>query len=94
MITVTELAMIDLMIRLGILSATGTLFLIILLAYRRMPTRKMSFITAGFGLMFIHAVLLMPEVMLENYTMGFTENAHLLIHFIAIVLITIGILKD
>jgi hypothetical protein len=86
--------MLDMIVRLGILAATGTLFLIIWMAYRRVPTQKMGFITAGFGLMFIHAVLLMPEVMLENYTMGFTENTHLLIHFVALVFITLGILKD
>ncbi|MBD3204889.1 hypothetical protein GF319_00925 [Candidatus Bathyarchaeota archaeon] len=86
--------MIGLLIRLGILAATGSLFLIILLAYRRVPSQKMGFIASGFGFMFIHAILLMPEVMLENYTMGFTENTHLFIHFIALVLITAGILKD
>lgn len=86
--------MLDMVIRLGILSATGTLFLVMFLAYRRVQSEKMGYITAGFGLMFIHAVLLIPEVMLENYTMGFTDNTHLLIHFIALVLITIGILKD
>jgi hypothetical protein len=91
---VKDLAMIDMIIRLGILAATGTLFIIILLAYRRLPTQKMGFITAGFGLMFLHAILLMPEIMLENYTMGFTENTHLFIHFIALVLITVGIFKD
>ena len=86
--------MLDMIIRLGVLAATGSLFLIILLAYRRIPSQKMGLIAAGFGLMFVHAVLLMPEVMLENYTMGFTENTHLIIHFVALVLITAGILKD
>ncbi len=86
--------MLDLVIRLGILAATGTLFLIIFLAYRRVPSRKMAYITAGFGLMFVHAVLLMPEVMLENITMGFTDNTHLLVHLIALLLVTIGILMD
>jgi hypothetical protein len=86
--------MIDMIIRLGLLAATGILFLIILLAFRRVPTQKMGFITAGFGLLFLHAVLLIPEVMLENYTMGFTDNTHLLIHLIALILITTGILKD
>ena len=85
--------MIDVIIRVAILIATGFLFGIILLAYLRVPTQKMGFITLGFGVLFLHAVLLMPEVMLENYTMGFTENAHLLIHFIALMFITIGILK-
>ena len=85
--------MIDMIIRLGILTATGTLFIIILMAYRRIPTEKMGLIAAGFGFMFLHALLLMPEIMLENYTMGFTENTHLFIHFIALVLITVGILR-
>jgi hypothetical protein len=86
--------MIDLIIRVAILGATGFLFGIILLSYSRMPNRKMGFITIGFGVLFIHAILLMPEVMFTNYTMGFTENIHLLIHLIALIFITLGILKD
>jgi hypothetical protein len=91
---VNGLAMFDMVIRLGVLAATGSLFLIILLAYRRVPSQKMGLIAAGFGLMFVHAVLLMPEVMLENITMGFTDNTHLIIHFVALVFISVGILKD
>jgi hypothetical protein len=91
---VKGLLMIDMIIRLGLLAATGSLFLIIFLAYIRLPTQKMGYIAAGFGVMFVHAILLMPEVMLENITMGFTENTHLLIHLVALLLITTGILKD
>ena len=86
--------MIDLVIRIAILGATGFLFSIILLAYSRLPNRKMGLITIGFGVLFLHAILLMPEVMIETYTMGFTENTHLLIHLIALIFITAGIFQD
>jgi hypothetical protein len=59
-----------------------------------MRISKLLFIALGFSVLFLHSILLMPEIMLENYTMGFTENIHLLIHLIGMTLISIGILKD
>ncbi|MHA2083951.1 MAG: hypothetical protein ACXAB9_08185 [Candidatus Thorarchaeota archaeon] len=89
-----ENLLIDVIIRIALLLATGFLFLTILTAYRRMPTRKMFYFTLGFGTFFLQAILLMPELMLENYAMQFTENIHLSVQLVALTLITIGILKD
>jgi hypothetical protein len=86
--------MIDVVIRAGLLIASGTLFVFILLAYLRIRSSKFGFITIGVGFLFLDSILLIPELMFQDFTMGFTENAHLTIHLIAMTLITIGVLKD
>jgi hypothetical protein len=89
-----ENILIDALVRIALLLATGFLFVSILTAYRRMPTRKMTYFTLGFGTFFLQAILLMPELMLENYTMQFTENVHLFVQLVALTFVTLGILKD
>jgi hypothetical protein len=86
--------MIDVIIRIGLLLASGLLFIFILLAYIRTRNSKIGLITVGFGVLFLDSILLIPELMFENYTMGFTDNAHLTIHLLAMILISIGVLKD
>jgi uncharacterized protein (DUF486 family) len=86
--------MIDVIIRVGLLIASGLLFTFILLAYLRLRNSKLGFITLGFGILFIDSILLIPELMFENFTMGFTDNVHLAIHLIAMIFISIGVLKD
>jgi hypothetical protein len=89
-----ENMLIDTIIRVALLLATGFLFVIILSAYRRMPTRKMIYFTIGFGTFFLQAILLLPELMLENFVMQFTENVHLFVQLVALTFVTLGILKD
>jgi hypothetical protein len=86
--------MLDLIIRVAVLLVTGFLFLIMITTYLRMRGLKMLLISLGFGILFLHSILLMPELMIENYTMGFTENLHLLIHLLGMLSIALGILKD
>jgi hypothetical protein len=54
----------------------------------------MLFVTAGFAVLFIHALITIPELFNDTYQIAMSENVHLLIHLIALVLIAIGILKD
>jgi hypothetical protein len=89
-----ENMLIDIVVRVALLFATGFLFVLILTAYRRMPTRKMTYFTLGFGTFFLQAILLMPELMLENYAMQFTENIYLFVQLAALTFVTLGILKD
>jgi uncharacterized protein (DUF486 family) len=86
--------MIDMLIRIGLLFASGVLFTFILLAYLRMRSSKLGYITLGFGIFFLDAILVLPELMFHDFTMGFTENAHLSLHLLAMTFITIGVLKD
>lgn len=90
----TSSLMFDIIVRLAILLVTGFLFLIISVSYLRMRTLKLMFIMIGFGVMFFHSILLMPEVMIENYTMEFTDTIHLLIHLVSMSFLTLGMLKD
>jgi hypothetical protein len=82
----------DLIIRIVLVAATAFLFAIVLTAYLRLKNRKLLFIAIGFGIFFIHALIYIPEM----FTTGFvlSENAHLLIHLIALIFIVVGILKD
>jgi hypothetical protein len=86
--------MFDVVVRLAILLVTGFLFCIMIISYGRMRSLKLLLILIGFGVLFLHSILLMPEIMIENYTMGFTDTFHLLIHLTAMSFITLGIIKD
>jgi hypothetical protein len=83
---------IDIVLRVGLTLATGFLLGIMFLSYWRTRTSKMLFITAGFAVFFIHALVTIPELFSSDYQIN--ENLHLLIHLIGLALITIGVLKD
>jgi hypothetical protein len=54
----------------------------------------MLFVTVGFAVFLVHALITVPELFSDTYQLAMSENVHLLIHLIALVLIAIGILKD
>jgi predicted transporter len=85
---------IDVVLRIGLVIATGFVFGIMFLGYWRTRTRKMLFISAGFAVFFVHALITVPELFSDAYQIAMSENVHLFIHLIALVLIAIGILKD
>jgi len=82
----------DITIRVVLVAATAFLFAIVLAAYLRLKNRKLLFMSIGFGIFFIHALIYIPE----SFATGFmlSENAHLLIHLVALIFIAVGILKD
>ncbi len=88
------LGLVDIVLRISLTLATGFLFGIVLLGYWRTRSRKMLFITAGFGVFLVHALITIPEIFGEAYAIPVTENLHLFIHLVALALIAFGILKD
>jgi len=84
----------DVVVRIGLVGLTTILFVIVLLAYSRMRSRKMLLITIGFGIMSFHAFLTVPEIFSESYHTIFDENVHLLAHMIGLIFILLGTLKD
>lgn len=88
------IGILDIVLRVGFTLATGFLLGIMFLGYWRTRTRKMLFVTAGFAVFFVHALITIPELFSSAYQLAVTENVHLAIHLIALVLIAIGILKD
>ena len=89
-----HIGILDIVIRVGLTLATSFLFGIMFLGYWRTRTRKMLFATAGFAVFFVHALITVPELFSDTYQIAMSENVHLLIHLMALVLIAIGILKD
>jgi len=89
-----HIGILDIALRVGLTLATSFLFGIMFLGYWRTRTRKMLFVTAGFAVFFVHALITVPELFSDTYQIAMSENVHLLIHLIALVLIAIGILKD
>ena len=83
--------LVDLIVRVGLVLATTFLFGIVFLTYLRVRNRKLLFLSAGFGVFFIHAVITIPELF-YNFTIN--ENTHLIIHLLALTLILFGTLKD
>ncbi|MCL5948986.1 MAG: hypothetical protein M1490_00730 [Candidatus Bathyarchaeota archaeon] len=83
---------IDIVIRVVLVIATAFLFAIVLTAYLRLKNRKLLFISIGFGIFFIHALIYIPELFAPGYVVS--ETAHLLIHLVALIFIAVGILKD
>jgi len=84
----------DIVLRMGLTIATSFLFGIMFLGYWRTRTRKMLFVTVGFAVFFVHALITVPELFSDAYQIAMSENVHLLLHLIALALIAIGILKD
>ena len=86
--------MLDALLRISLVLATGFLFGIIFLAYNRIKNTKLLLISIGFGVFFIHSLLYMPELMISDYTFKFTENLHIAFNLIALVFIALGILRE
>jgi hypothetical protein len=86
--------MIDMIIRAGLIVATAFLFGVVFLAYLRMKNRKMLFISLGFAAFLINALLHVPELINEDYSVMLPENVFLFIELVGLILIVIGILKD
>jgi hypothetical protein len=80
-----------LVIRVVLVVATAFLFAIVLASYLRLRNRKLLFISIGFGVFFVHALIYIPELFT---TFVLSEDAHLLIHLVALIFIVVGILKD
>lgn len=82
----------DIVLRISLVIATGILFTIVFAAYLRLKNRKLLFLSTGFGIFFVHALIYIPELFGLAYTIG--ENTHLIIHLVALLLILLGTLKD
>jgi hypothetical protein len=86
--------MLDVILRVALVLATGFLSGIILLAYLRVKSTKLLLFLIGFSIFFIHALLYMPTIMISNYKIEFTENLHIAFNLFAMIFITLGILKE
>jgi len=83
--------LIDVVIRVLLVLATGFLFGIIFVAYLRVKNRKLLLISIGFLIFFIQYVATIPEL---YFNFVIDENLHMALHLVALVFILIGILKD
>ncbi len=86
--------MIEMAIGIGLIATTTLLFAIVLLAYRRIRTTRMLFVTLGFGTFFIAAILHIPKILSEQYSFMMPENVFLLFQLVGLIFIVIGVLKD
>lgn len=86
--------MLDIILRVGLLMATSFLFGIVLLSYLRIKNTKLLLISIGFGVFLLHALLYMPQIMIRDFTLEFTDNLHIFINLIALTFITMGILRE
>jgi len=85
--------LLDVFIRIGLVTATASLFGLVFLAYVNLRNRRLLFMSIGFGIFFAHALLTLPELFYGSaYVIG--ENVHLLIHFVGLMFILAGTLKD
>jgi len=80
--------------RVGLVLATGFLFGIIFLAYRRLKNRRMLLISAGFGVFFMHGLISLPELVNDAWAIALNEEMHLFIPLVGLVFILLGILQD
>jgi hypothetical protein len=86
--------MVDVVVRMALILATATLFVIVLTAYLRLRNHKMLFITTGFGIFFLNALILMPELLSQYIDMLISQNLHLFLNFVGLVFILFGTLKE
>jgi hypothetical protein len=88
--------MLEAVVRIGLSAATTTLFVIVLLAWLRVRSRKMLFITIGFGIFFVHGLIAVTEIFSFDWhriLLG-GEVFHLLIELIGLIFILLGTLKE
>ncbi len=86
--------LVDIVLRVALIAATGFLFAIVLIAYLRIRSKKLLLITAGFAVFLLHAILYMPEFMFQQLTVEFTDNLHIALNLIALLLIALGIIRE
>lgn len=86
------LPLFDIILRIILVIATGILFTVVFAAYLRLKNKRLLFLSAGFGIFFIHALIYIPELFGAMYTID--ENTHLIIHIIALSFILAGTLKE
>lgn len=87
------LPLFDIILRIILVIATGILFTIVFAAYLRLKNRKLLFLSAGFGIFFVHALIYIPELFFGP-TYLIDENTHLIIHLVALLFILLSTLKD
>ena len=83
--------LVDIVIRLLLVIATGFLFGLVFAAYLRVRSRKLLFISIGFLIFFAQYIATLPEL---YFNFIIDENLHLSLHLVALIFILIGILKD
>jgi ABC-type branched-subunit amino acid transport system permease subunit len=86
--------MIEMVIGIGLIATTALLFAIVVLAYLRMRNTRMLLITLGFGTFFIAALLHLPGIFSEEFSLMLPENVFLLLQLIGLIFIAAGVLKD
>ncbi|MFC1804068.1 hypothetical protein ACFL0D_08930 [Thermoproteota archaeon] len=86
--------MLDTLLRIALVAATGFLFAIILLAYIRIKSTRLLYISTGFAVFLLHAFLYMPEIMFQSLSLEFTDNLHIAFNLTALLLITLGIIRE
>ncbi len=89
-----HIEILDVVVRVVLVLATGFIFGIVFMTYLRLRSSKMLFISIGFGIFLVHALISIPELFVEEFRVVLTENVHLLIHLLALIFIALGILKD
>lgn len=87
-----SLPVFDIALRVVLVIATGILFTLVFAAYLRLRNKKLLFLSIGFGIFFVHALVYIPELFGPTYIIS--ENTHLVIHLIALSFILISTLKD
>ena len=87
-----SLPLFDIILRISLVVATGILFTIVFAAYLRLKNRKLLFLSVGFGIFFVHALIYIPELFGPTYIID--ENTHLIIHLVALVFVLLSTLKD
>jgi hypothetical protein len=88
------MSILDVVVRMALIFATAALFVIVLLAYLRLRSHKMLFITIGFGMFFLNALILMPELFSQDIDMLISQNLHLFLNLIGLIFIMLGTLKE
>ena len=86
--------LIDVLLRIALIAATGFLFVIVLLSYIRVRSKRLLFIAAGFAVFLFHTILYMPELLIQSITLEFSDNVHIFLNLVALLLIAIGIIRE
>ncbi len=80
--------------RITFIIVTTVIFVVALITFLRLRKKKTLLLTVGFGLLFAHGLLSIPELLVPSYNVQFTDSWHLLLDAVALLFILFGALKD
>jgi ABC-type bacteriocin/lantibiotic exporter with double-glycine peptidase domain len=79
--------------RIGVFAVTGVLFALMAVAYLRVPSPRMLWVAVSFALFFAGGIILVSEVLNNEFNAAVSEGLNYTISLVALVVLAASLLK-